>query len=115
MTKPLDPTIIKTRITTAREALGLKQGQLAELAGVTPSAISQIENGLRVPSIPVLDRIASVLKVSLDYLTGKSEEPKAQTLRATQLYRDLESLSEGDQKLIQNQIELIKKLRSESK
>ena len=46
----------------------LSQTQLAKMVGVDPSAICKIEKGLFIPTVVLLDDIASVLKVSLDEL-----------------------------------------------
>jgi transcriptional regulator with XRE-family HTH domain len=41
----------------ARHAAGLTQGQLAELAGTSQSAIAAYESGAREPTLPVLERM----------------------------------------------------------
>jgi len=38
--------------------------------------VSQIESANRIPTIPTLHRIASVLGVSIDYLTGNTDKPE---------------------------------------
>ncbi|MBS1960494.1 MAG: helix-turn-helix transcriptional regulator [Bdellovibrionales bacterium] len=115
MTEKLDKEVIKARITAARKARGLQQNELANLAGVTPASISQMENGLRMPSVPVLARLASVLQVSFEYLTGQTDEQQTQEQRATQLFRDLQALPEDTQKMIQAQIDAIKKIQGGNK
>jgi transcriptional regulator with XRE-family HTH domain len=56
-----------------RRDLGLTQAQLAAAAGVTPSAISQAESGVRGLSLDTLIEISDRLGVSLDRLV--SAEP----------------------------------------
>lgn len=115
MNEKLDKSVLQARITAARKARGLQQNELAELAKVTPASISQMENGLRMPSVPVLVRLASVLQVSFEYLTGQSDEQQTQDQRASQLFRDLQALPEDTQKMIQAQIDAIKKMQNGNK
>jgi transcriptional regulator with XRE-family HTH domain len=54
------------RIKAAREQGGLTQNELAARAGVSRIYIAKLEGGDRQsPSLPVLDRIAKVLGVTL--------------------------------------------------
>jgi transcriptional regulator with XRE-family HTH domain len=107
-------TILYKRIIEARQSKGLNQAQLAEKAGVTPAAISQIENGLRTPTIPVLHNIARVLGVSIDYLTGKTDKSDLQDLQQYDdfmtFFRGFESLKGNDKETIIKHIELLKSL-----
>ncbi len=62
---------IGERIALLREAKGWNQSELATRAGVTPSAINQIESGLtKRPSIETLFRIADALNTSARELAG---------------------------------------------
>ena len=49
--------------------------ELGELVGVSGGSISQYESGDRNPRREVLERLASVLEVSTDYLLGKENDP----------------------------------------
>ena len=104
--------ILRKRITETRESQGMNQAELAEKAGVTPAAISQIEKGTRVPTIPVLHRIANVMGVSLDYLTGKTDTSELQDLLQhddfVTFFRGFESLENEDKDLIKKHIEFLK-------
>lgn len=61
------------RIRDARVARGLSQVTLAELAGVSPQYLGQLERGLRDPSLGVAVRVARALGVSVDWLaTGET-------------------------------------------
>ena len=72
----MDWKSIGLRIRRQREFMGYTREQFAELIGVTPKFCSDIELGLKGMSIPTLLRIASVLKLSTDYiLSGADEEP----------------------------------------
>ncbi|MBN9609504.1 MAG: hypothetical protein BGO26_07535 [Actinobacteria bacterium 69-20] len=48
-----------------RVALGLTQVELATRAGMTQSALSRLEGGGTVPTIPVLDRLAAAMGMAL--------------------------------------------------
>jgi len=48
-----------------RLALGLSQTELASRASMTQPALSRLEAGGAVPTIPVLDRIAAALGADL--------------------------------------------------
>ncbi len=48
-----------------RLALGLTQADLAAKAGMTQSALSRLEGGGAVPTIPVLDRLAAAMGTEL--------------------------------------------------
>lgn len=62
--------IIGRNIKTARKLLGLTQGELAAMAGVTKAAISRYEAGLRAPKVEHLRAIADALDVSVGFLEG---------------------------------------------
>lgn len=59
-----------SRIRKLRTANGYTQQQLADRLHVTKSVISAYENGVRTPSYEILIGIASIFKVSTDYLLG---------------------------------------------
>lgn len=48
----------------------LRQEQVAKLIGVNKSAISTYENNTRQPSFDILVRLATLYRVSTDYLLG---------------------------------------------
>jgi transcriptional regulator with XRE-family HTH domain len=52
-----------------REPLGIPQGELAERAGISPSHMNKIENGVEQPKIETAVRIAHELGVALDAIT----------------------------------------------
>lgn len=49
----------------------MEQQELAKRVGVTKTAISQCELGLRMPSVAVLIGIADALHCSIDELVGR--------------------------------------------
>jgi len=63
---------IGERIKTIRENKGLKQIELAEMAGISNSYLSDIEKGRTTPSIRTLTRLAEALGVEVGYIFLKS-------------------------------------------
>ena len=59
---------LKFHIKSIREEKGISQGQLAVMTGVSQSAISDIENNKRNPSLWTVQMIADVLGVPVDAL-----------------------------------------------
>ncbi|MDR1753811.1 MAG: helix-turn-helix domain-containing protein [Eubacterium sp.] len=59
---------IGKRIKERREALNLKQEELARLVGVTASAIGNYENGVSHPKEPVLYKLFTALMCDANYL-----------------------------------------------
>ena len=56
------------RLRQARQERGLTGPDLATQLGVERSAIPHYERGSRFPSVPVLEKLAEILQVSLDWL-----------------------------------------------
>lgn len=56
------------RIREARKKMGLTQEQLAERTDVTVVYISEIERGLKMPSMTLFIKLIEELDVSADYL-----------------------------------------------
>jgi len=61
------------RIKKKRESLNLLIKDLSRKIGVTPSLISQIENGKAYPSIVTLKKVADALQTSVGELIGENE------------------------------------------
>ena len=69
--------IFGSRVNELRKAKGLKQSELAEKLGTKKPSISQWESGTSTPSFAMLCELADFFDVSLDYLVGRSDDPKA--------------------------------------
>jgi transcriptional regulator with XRE-family HTH domain len=63
------------RLRQARTARGLSLRQLAEVLGVSPSLISQVETGRAKPSVNTLYALANELGISLDSLLFMDTAP----------------------------------------
>ena len=59
---------IGENIKRLRTNLNLKQSELAKEVGVTPSMITQIERGSKVPSMPLGKAIANALNCDINEL-----------------------------------------------
>ena len=116
MPKDIDSAGISKRILDERKRLSLNQLTLARQAKVTPAAISQIESGKRVPTVPVLQRIAGVLNVSIDYLIGQSDQSQvedvAQNREFQAFYGKFLELSKSDREQILDQMEFLRQRKS---
>ncbi len=112
MPEKLDTTVISKRIREERERLSITQAKLAKEAKVTPAAISQIGSGKRIPTVPVLHRVAGVLNVSMDYLIGQSDqsqvEDMAQNREFLAFYGKFQELSRNDREQILDQMEFLR-------
>ena len=69
--------MIGIRIAELRKSHGLSQKALGDKLHVTQGAVSQWENERTLPDTQQQRAIASFFDVSLDYLTGLSNDPKA--------------------------------------
>lgn len=84
--------VVKKRLKTIRENLKLNQSQFADKLNISQAAISQFEDGKRVPSIETLDKIATTLGMSIQSLL--SEENTTDSEKA-QLVEDLKAKLEN--------------------
>jgi transcriptional regulator with XRE-family HTH domain len=66
---------IGDRLRQARQARGLSLRRLAEMLGVSPSLISQVETGRAKPSVNTLYALATELGISLDVLLFMDTPP----------------------------------------
>ena len=62
------------RLQKVRKDKGYTQISLAEALGVSKGSVAMWETGKRNPEFETMDKLLSLLDVSYDYLTGKSDE-----------------------------------------
>ena len=60
-----------------REYRGMTAAELAKLCGVTAAAISQVETGKRDPSVALLKKLSTALRIDLDLLVTPGDETQA--------------------------------------
>lgn len=104
---------ISSNIIRLRDGLGWHQAKLAHEAGISAAALSKIENGeSRIPTIVVLRKLASALKVQLNEITGEEPEENSKVdERNKEFYRRwdvLDKLPEEDQKILKGMAERLK-------
>lgn len=68
----MDKLAMGDRIKETRRMRGLTQEQLTEKVDITLEYISQIERGLKTPSMQVFIKLVEILDVSADYLIRDS-------------------------------------------
>lgn len=86
------------KVRRLRESRDWSQAELARRAGVTKSAISTYELGIRTPSADVVGAFAKVFGVSADYLLGIAERKAI----------EVDGLSERDEALIRELVASLK-------
>lgn len=59
-----------------RKEFGLTQRSVAKAVGMNESAYQRYEQGLREPAYNKLRKLADAYNVSLDYLVGRTNNPK---------------------------------------
>lgn len=110
MPKKKTPThAFGARLMALRQARGLTQVQLAQVAGTTQRAISYYETVAEYPTVPALVALAEALHVSADELLGLKPPPKAaaptsptapEEKRLWRYFRQVARLPERDQRAV---------------
>lgn len=59
---------LSNRLKERREQLGLTQGEVASLLGITPGAVGNYENGVSTPKADILFKVFDALKCDANYL-----------------------------------------------
>lgn len=111
-TQSSDPFPVRLR--AAREKRGLSQGKLAERAKLQASAVSHFETGARKPSFDNLRRLADALRITTDFLLGRTDDMEGSGDSANILNRHYAGLSSEYQEMVDDFMELLTK-KSEMK
>jgi transcriptional regulator with XRE-family HTH domain len=101
--------IFAERLRTARELRKLSQSELAEQANLQPSAVSHFETGRRSPSFQNLKALADALKVTTDYLIGRTDDFKNSSAVSLKLLRHAEKMSDEDLETLTSMAEMMAK------
>ncbi len=102
------------RLTELRKARELSQEDVAKKVGVQPGLISHFETGRRSPSLLVLKKLADALGTSMDYLTGRRDDPALKDAAelgnsvVARINRTVKSLSPNQQEMVEQMIEGLK-------
>lgn len=92
-----------TNVRLHRKNMGFTQEKLAELAGISVGFCAQIEGGSRLPSVPVLVRLASSLSVSVDTLVTAGDNQA----KLLDIMKSLEGRSEEFVQVVEYFIEFL--------
>lgn len=99
--------IFSWRLRNARVARGLSQSDLAGRAGLQASAVSHFETGTRKPSFDNLKRLADSLRVTTDYLLGRSEQMDASVATVDALFRNYADLTAEQQEMTEIFVQML--------
>lgn len=110
--QPID--IFKERLKSARELRGFTQAQLAEKAGLPAASVSHFETGPRKPSFDNLKSLATALKVTTDYLLGRTDTVDA-SAPVGRLHRDLHKLTSKDLEMTEQFVDFLLNQRGGNK
>ena len=94
------------RLRTARELRGESQAALAQATGLPATSISHFEGGTRKPSFDNLKRLADHLRVSADYLLGRTDNIEG-TESSDMLARHASKLTTADRQLMEGFMQLL--------
>jgi transcriptional regulator with XRE-family HTH domain len=107
----VDPAeIFRERLRAARELRGMNQSELANQAKLPASSIAHFEAGARKPSFDNLRRLAAALKVTTDYLLGRTETPDLAhdtALAGDPLFRHVANISDADRDIAEDFLKLL--------
>lgn len=98
-----DMAAVAERLKTLRESRKLTQTRLAELIGVNSRAYNRWERGNFVPQLDTLIKIADILNVTLDELTGRTtavQEPAVHNQKLYALLQEVDTLPDADQQAL---------------
>ena len=97
---------IGDNIRAARKALKMSQDDLAEATGANRVTISHYENGVYLPSVPALQKLADVLNTTPNALMGEDEPPDQppRTIEARTVSAGMDKLPKEQREMILNMV-----------
>ena len=98
-----------------RQDNNLTQDELARKIETSRSNIANYENDKNMPSIDILEKLAKLFNVSIDFLLGKSDIRNPEELKKVRFANanglDTKGLDKEDLEELQRQIDYIKKMK----
>lgn len=82
-------TLFSIRLKKRRRELNMTMIELGAACGLAHSSISQFESGFRDPGPDILLKLSSALKVTTDYLVGRSEYGMSDLLEDDRMFEVL--------------------------
>lgn len=70
--------IFASRLTNLCKEAGITNAAFADSCGITPGALSMLQKANRSPSVELLCKMADLLGVTVDYLSGSDDAPVSQ-------------------------------------
>ena len=108
MNKSSKPSeLFSARLRSARLGRNLSQSDLARRSDLQASAVSHFETGTRKPSFDNLKRLADALRVTTDYLLGRSDQMDASSTTVDRLHRHYSGLSAEHQEMAEDFIQML--------
>jgi len=95
--------VLSKRLQQLRMKSGKTQEETAKLLQIPRSTYSNYESGKREPDIGLLNRIADHYGVSIDYLVGRTDNPKMQFSKEERFIYDKLDLTDDE---IMNQVDM---------
>lgn len=68
--------IFSKRLTELRKQKSITMKELSEGVNITKSAVGNLENEYRSPSLETIVALANFFNVSIDYLVGRTDNPE---------------------------------------
>ncbi len=106
----INPHPIGKRIAIALDSLGWSQADLSRKTGITRASISQFVNGRRLPSLPLLHKIARELGVTSDNLITGDAMPSGDMQADRIFWCSYGQLTDKQKHFMQKQLELLQEL-----
>ncbi|MGH3868352.1 MAG: helix-turn-helix domain-containing protein [Pseudonocardiaceae bacterium] len=95
----IDRNALGERLRSAREYLGLSQGDVAEFLGLSRPAVTNMETGNRKVSADELARLARLYHRPYEYFIGETTKEEMDITTAA-LYRTTRDLSDRDREQV---------------
>ena len=96
-------TKLPDRLRQLRSERKLTQTRLAQLLEINPRVYNRWEQGVAIPHIDTLVKIADTLQVSLDELVGRTDiasRPIVHNHKLQEIYKDLDRLPDEEQQMV---------------
>src|ERR1700744_6573230 len=86
----MSKTFVGARVRQLRSERGFSQASLAQMLGISPSYLNQIEHDVRPLTVPVLLRITEVFGVDATFFASQDDNRLLAELREVTMDRDLD-------------------------
>ena len=97
----MDKVTLGIRLREVRQRKGYTQHALAEIADVGDVYISEIERGLKMPSLNIFIKLIEALDISADYIL-RDELPSGKEYICNEITQKLQNLTPNQRKIATN-------------